>query len=173
MCVGGAGVFTLRKAARVGYSTCLMAAIAYKLVRQRRNVAIYLPTDESAALFNDRNVEGALSVSPTFREGLAGSTTHKGNRKGYKKFAGGNQLYVRGGKARGNYAEITVNDVIYDEVDLFDRNIQGSGSPLTLGDGRTGVSFRAKSIRGSTPHPKAGRSRRFSAAARACTRWQP
>ena len=152
----GPEVVTLRKGARVGYSTCLTASIAYKTSEQNRSVAIWLPNDEDADGFSDRNIDAALRDSKRFREALAGRTTHRGNRKGYKKFKGGNQLYIRGGKAKGNYSAISVHDAMYDELDLFDQDVGGSGSPLVLGDTRTEANLRAKSIRGSTPRDDGG-----------------
>ena len=124
-----------------------------------------MPNDEDAAGFSDRNIDAALRDSAAFRSALAGNTTHKGNRKGYKKFAAGNQLYIRGGKAKGNYAAITVHDAIYDELDLFDANVGGSGSPVVLGDTRTDANLRAKSIRGSTPRDDGGLMAESEAAA--------
>ena len=156
MCLPGPSVLTLRKGARVGYTACLTAAMAYKLAVQRRQVLVLLPRDEDADGFSEQDVDGALESSEAFADALAGKTTHKGNRKGYKRFRGGNQLYIRGGQTKNNYYKITVQDVIYDELDAFPRDVQGLGSPITLGDGRMGVSFRTKSIRGSTPRDDGG-----------------
>ena len=165
MCLPGPSIITLRKGARVGYTTCLTAAMAYKLAVQRRQVLVFLPRDDDAKEFSEQDVDGALESSAAFSDALAGRTTHSGNRKGYKRFVGGNQLFVRGGQTKNNYYKVTVQDVIYDEVDAFPRDIEGQGSPLVLGDGRMGVSFRTKSIRGSTPRDDGGLMAESEAAA--------
>jgi len=71
-----------------------------------------------------------------------------------KKTFIGSILDVKGGKSGRNYRRMTKDIAMYDELDGFDPDVDGEGSPTELGDTRTQTSSFPKSIRGSTPRVK-------------------
>lgn len=153
-CMGSVAVriVDVWKCARIGYTKMLMAKMAYNMTHLKRSTGIYQPTEGDANEFSEgeiaplvRDVEalrGALDADP--------DKTTKRNKLDYKKFKGAN-LYIRGGHTPRNYRRLTLDDVIYDELEGFERDVGGEGSPVKLGDKRIQNSPFPKSTRGSTP----------------------
>lgn len=143
---------TFIKSARVGYTKMLMAAVGYYLEHKKRNQLIYLPNDDPAKQFMRQHVEPMIRDVPAIKD-LAPwfGKKDKASTEKLKIFNNGKVLHVRGGGAAKNYRELSVDVVIYDEMDGFDSDVESEGSPLTLGDKRIEGSVFPKSIRGSTP----------------------
>lgn len=144
----------IRKSARVGYTKMLLAAIGYFAEHKRRNQAVWQPTDDDAKDFCKteldpmlRDVPVMAGVFPSFLR------RHKDNTLEQKKFLG-SLLHIRGGKAAKNYRRLTVDVAFIDELDGFDLDIEGEGSPVTLAAKRVEGATFPKQIRGSTPHLK-------------------
>lgn len=144
------------KAARVGYTKMLLAALGYFHEHKKRNTVLFQPTDDDAEDFS------LTELSPMLRDvGVMkavfpwGQTSNKYNRLLKKTFIG-SVMDIRGGKAGGNYRRMTKDCVFYDELEAFDRDIDGEGSPLTLGDKRVSNSLYPKSVRGTTPKDDEG-----------------
>jgi phage terminase large subunit GpA-like protein len=143
-----------RKSKRVGYTKCLLAKVAYTAEHKRRNQLLYQPTDDDRDDFVTdelepvlRDVDVVKAVFPKFNRKSKDNTLRK------KKFTTG-VLHLRGGKAAKNYRRLTVDDVHYDELDAFDRDIESEGTATKLGDGRLEGATFPKSIRGTTPKTK-------------------
>lgn len=145
-------VLNLIKSARVGYTKMLMANLGYKIQHKRRNVLMYCPTDPDAEELMKRHVTTMIRDVPVLLD-LAPwhGKKHADNTVSAKRFANQKMLWCLGGKASRNYREKSPDEVDYDELSKFDRDIEGEGSPTFLGDKRLeGATFK-KSIRGSTP----------------------
>ena len=144
-------VFNLHKSARVGYTKMLMANIGYKIQHKKRNVLSYCPTDPDADELMKRHVDTMirdvpvlLALAPWF------GRKHSDNTQDAKRFDNQKMLWCLGGKAARNYREKSPDEVIYDELSKFDHDIEGEGSPTSLGDKRLEGATYKKSIRGST-----------------------
>jgi len=142
---------SVKKSARTGYTKMLMAASAYFTVFRRRNQAIWQPTDSDAAEFVEsefnpmlRDTKQIKAVFPHLEK------KHQHNTNSYKKFLGC-ITYIRGGSIARNYRRISVDVVILDEIDGFDRDIDQEGSPRKLAKKRTEGATFPKQIVGSTP----------------------
>ena len=144
------------KSARIGYTKLLMANIGYKLQHKRRNIVMWSPTDGDSEGISKRHVDGLVRDVPVIKE-LAPwfEKKHRDNTLAQKVFANRKSLWIRGGKASGNYRELSADEAIYDELSNFDPDIGGEGDAVTLGDKRLDGATYPKSIRGSTPK-KAG-----------------
>ncbi|WP_043309297.1 phage terminase large subunit family protein [Pseudomonas sp. ML96] len=144
------------KSARIGYTKLLMANIGYKLQHKRRNIVMWSPTDGDSEGISKRHVDGLIRDVPVIKE-LAPwfEKKHRDNTLAQKVFANRKSLWIRGGKASGNYRELSADEAIYDELSNFDPDIGGEGDAVTLGDKRLDGATYPKSIRGSTPK-KAG-----------------
>jgi phage terminase large subunit GpA-like protein len=144
--------FNWIKSARVGYTKLLCIATAYFTVHRRRNGVIYQPTDTDAKDFVTDEINTALRDVKVFGDLLMSEPGVRSpyNTTSKKQFLGAN-LDIKGGKSATAYRRLTKDFVIYDELDGFDRDIEGEGAPTSLGDVRIQASSYPKSIRGSTP----------------------
>lgn len=143
---------TFIKSARVGYSQMIRAAVGYFAEHKKRNQLVYLPADEPAKQFMRQQVETMIRDVPVVKL-LAPwfEKKHQHSTERVKIFSNGKVVHVRGGSAAKNYRELSVDVVVYDELDGFPNDVEKEGSPLTLGDKRIEGSVFPKSIRGSTP----------------------
>ena len=66
----------------------------------------------------------------------------------------GSILHLRGGKAAKNYRRISVDVVYLDEIDAFDRDVEGEGDPFTLAAKRAEGATFPKIVVASTPKTK-------------------
>lgn len=141
-----------RKSARVGYTKCITAAIAYFTEHKQRNQILWQPKEAAAEGFMQQHVQPTIRDVPLLRK-LAPwyGKKHSDNKLDYKRFSNSRQLFVMGGAAASNYREKSVDVVYYDELSKFDGDIEGEGPPTLLGDKRLEGSAFPKSIRGSTP----------------------
>lgn len=144
----------LQKSARVGYTKMLLAAIAYFAEHRRRNQAVWQPTDEDSDEFVKtelepmiRDVPAMARVFPTFMR------KSKNNTLRQKVFLG-SMAHMRGGKAAKNFRRLSVSVGIIDEIDAFDLDVEGEGSPVELARKRIEGATFPKLIIGSTPKLK-------------------
>ena len=145
-------VLTWRKAARVGYSKILVGSIGYNCSHRKRNQLVYQPVDSDAKDFCNDEIDTMIRDVPVVRCELKGDIEKQGkhNTAEKKKFHGCT-LDIKGGKAGRNYRRMTKDVVYYDELDGFVNDVDGEGSPVSLGDTRITTSSYPKSIRGTTP----------------------
>lgn len=145
---------TVKKSARIGYTKMLLAAIGYFAHQKRRNQAVWQPTDEDSDEFVKTDLEPMFRDVPAMRRVLPmRMRRHRNNTLRQKLFLG-SILHLRGGKAAKNYRRLTVSVAILDEVDGFDRDIEGEGNPVELARKRLEGATFPKLIVGSTPKTK-------------------
>lgn len=145
-------IFTWRKAARTGYTKCLLADTGYSVTHKKQNVAIWQPTDSDAQDFVSDEINTMIRDVPVVGKALVGKPDVKSsNNTNQKKVFIGAVLDIKGGKSPRSFRRMTKDKVIYDELAGFDSDIGGEGSPTSLGDVRIQASPFGKSIRGSTP----------------------
>jgi phage terminase large subunit GpA-like protein len=141
----------VEKSARVGYTKMLLAAIAYFAEHRRRNQAVWQPTDEDSDEFVKTELEPMIrdvpAIGRVFPEFLA---KHRHNTLRQKIFLG-SMLHLRGGKAAKNYRRLSVSVAMLDEIDGFDLDVEGEGSPIELARKRIEGATYPKLIVGSTP----------------------
>ena len=140
---------TVRKAARVGFTKCLLAATAYLLATRRRNAMIYQPTADDAKRFSKDSVQPMIRDVEPLAAASCGDQ-RSGNTLGMVMFLGCT-LEVRGGNTPNAYRRVQKDVVVFDELDAFPVDIGGEGDPVRLGDRRIADSPFALSLRGSTP----------------------
>ena len=145
---------TIKKSARIGYTKCLLAAIAYFAQHKRRNQCIWQPTDADSDEFCKAEVEPMLrdvrvmqQVLPSFMR------KSKANTLNMKKFLG-SILFMKGGTSSGNYRRMTLQVALLDEFSAFDQKIDKSADPWTLAHKRLEGANYPKLIAGSTPRTK-------------------
>ena len=147
--------FTWRKSARTGYTKCLLICTGYNASHRKRNQLIYQPTDSDGADFVRDEVNPVLrDVLSVRRQMKCNPEVKSSYNTNEKKVFNGCILDIKGGKSGRNYRRMTKDVVMYDELDGFAQDIDGEGSPTSLGDVRIKTSPFPKSIRGSTPKEK-------------------
>ncbi len=145
-------IVTLFKSARIGYTKIIAAAVGYFAEHKKRNQVIWQPTDTDARDFVSDEIDPMIRDVPPVRKLLRSDADKKSkdNTKHRKAFLG-SILDIKGGKSARNFRRLTKDVCYYDELDGFDDDIEGEGSPTSLGDVRITNSSFPKSVRGSTP----------------------
>lgn len=142
------------KAARVGNTKIMLAAIGYFAEHKRRNQAIWQPTDDDRDEFVKTELDPMIrDVAVMQRVFPAYLARHKDNTLQQKKFLG-SMLHLRGGKAAKNYRRISVDVAYIDEADAFDNDIEKEGDPISLAAKRIEGATFPKLVIGSTPKLK-------------------
>lgn len=142
------------KSAQIGYTKIITAAAGYFTAEKHRPCVIYQPTKGDAEEFCQEEIDPMFESVETCSEALARGARGKTGDKLSLKNVDGAMLYIRGGHSPRAYRRLTVDTVIYDDLDGFEREIGTEGDPVTLGDNRITTSLYPKSIRGSTPRRK-------------------
>lgn len=142
------------KAARVGNTKIMLAAIGYFAEHKRRNQAIWQPTDDDRDEFVKTELDPMLRDVAVMQQVFpAYLSRHKDNTLQQKKFLG-SMLHMRGGKAAKNYRRISVDVAYIDEADAFDNDIEKEGDPIGLAAKRIEGATFPKLVVGSTPKTK-------------------
>lgn len=146
---------TIKKSARVGYSKMMLACVGYLAQHKRRNLVVYQPTEEDADDWVKTELDTMLRDVPIMAKVFpAFLRRSKDNTLKTKRFLG-STAFVRGGKAAKNYRRLTVDAVLLDELDGFDRDIEKEGSPTRLSAKRLEGALFPKHIKGRRPSSRA------------------
>ena len=147
-------IIDVKKAARTGYTKMLLAATSYFTIVEKRNQAIWHPTDSKAEKFTQVEYNTMLTdvkaIKPVFP--MLGKK-HAHNKNNYKKFLSC-ITYILGGTSENNFKSITVSVGILDEYAGFDADIGNEGSAGKLAWKRLEGATFPKLIRGSVPKEK-------------------
>lgn len=129
----------------------MLAATGYFAHHKKRNQIFYQPTEHDAADFCQTEINTMLRDVPVMREIFPslGKKSAK-NTMTLKQFIG-SSLRILGGNTGTSYRRMSADVVFYDELEGFRNDIDGEGSPVTLGDKRLEGSLFAKSVRMTTP----------------------
>lgn len=146
---------TMQKSARVGYTKIIVAAVGYFTEHKKRNQVLYQPTDSDAEDFTKDEIDTMIRDVECVGDVLKcePDVKSKHNTISKKSFIG-STLDIKGGKSARNYRRLTKDVAYYDELDGFAHDIDGEGSPISLGDTRLETATFPKSVRGSTPRLK-------------------
>jgi phage terminase large subunit GpA-like protein len=144
-------IVAIKKAARTGYTKCLLAAIAYFSIRDKKNICVWQPTDSDASEFEMTEISPMIRDIPAFKRIFPDmGKKSPNNTHSFKKFTG-SLLYIRGASSARNFRRISVSCCICDEISSFSSDIDSEGSPRQLVFKRLeGATFK-KMIIGSTP----------------------
>ncbi len=145
---------TFRKSARVGYTKMILAAIAYYAEHKRRNQAVWQPTDEDSDEFVKTELEPMIRDVPVIAAVFPSFLQRNKNNTLRQKLFLGSILHLRGGKAAKNFRRLSVDAAFVDEIDAFDLDVEGEGSPVELARKRIEGATFPKLVAGSTPKLK-------------------
>jgi terminase, large subunit len=144
---------SLYKSKRVGGTKMLTAAIAYALT-QGKKVCAWQPTDSDAQEFSADEIRPVIE-DIRYLQQFRTQRTKSLEKNDYFPLLGAS-LRIRGGKASSEYRRLTLDVVLLDELDGFDKSVQGSGPPDVLAMGRLEGAPYPKAIFCSTPRLELG-----------------
>ena len=143
---------SVMKAARVGYTKCIGAAIGYYLHQDPCPIMVVQPTvedaegfskEEIAPMLRDCDALAALVKEPTAK--ISAQTIL------HKTFRGGGSLSLVGANSGRGFRRTSRRVVIFDEVDGYPASAGAEGDQIKLGIRRSEYYWNRKIVAGSTP----------------------
>lgn len=140
---------TVLKAARVGFTKCLMAAIGASAATQPSAIILLVPTDDDARGFAVDEVEPAFQESPALAGLLRTGRNDGRNTMVMKAFLGGGSLKILAARSPRNLRRHDAKRLFIDEADAMEVTVEGD--PIALAEKRTFAHADRKIVLGSTP----------------------
>lgn len=141
---------TVMKSARVGYTKCMNAAIAFYMAQDPCPILVVQPTVEDAEGYSKEEIAPMLRDCPA----VAGLVSDLGKTSAqtilHKSFPGGVLSMVGANSGRG-FRRVSRRVVIFDEVDGYPSSAGSEGDPIALGERRAEYYWNRKIVAGSTP----------------------
>lgn len=141
----------VQKSARIGYTSSLLASVAYAMGHRRRHVIVYMPNDSDAKNFVKDSLDPMIrdcrplaALVEEIQDRRTGDTT-------WLKTLGGKELRVAGAVSPTNFRRYTSDFVLLDELDGYPTEVGNEGDPLTLAGRANRISPFKRTIAGSTP----------------------
>lgn len=140
---------TVLKAARVGFTKCLMAAIGASAATQPASIILLVPTDDDARGFAVDEIEPAFQESPALAGLLRTGRNDGRNTMVMKAFVGGGSLKILAARSPRNLRRHDAKRLFIDEADAMEVTVEGD--PIALAEKRTFGHADRKIVMGSTP----------------------
>jgi phage terminase large subunit GpA-like protein len=142
---------TVMKAARIGYTKCLNAAIAYHMAEDPCPILVVQPTVEDAEGYSKEEIAPMLRDCAVLADLVTDKVRTADSTILHKRFPGGVLSMVGANSGRG-FRRVSRRVVIFDEVDGYPpRGAGNEGDPIKLGERRAEYYWNRKIIAGSTP----------------------
>jgi phage terminase large subunit GpA-like protein len=140
---------TVRKSARVGFSTLLTGTLASYIANEPAPLLYLLPTEDDCRDYVVSDMEPVFEATPAIRGLLSTEMDETGrNTIRHRRFPGGS-LKIVAAKSPRNLRRHTVRILLIDEEDGME--VTPEGDPVDLAIKRTLTFPNRKIIRGSTP----------------------
>lgn len=140
---------TVKKAARVGYTTIITGATASYMANEPAPIMVLLPTEDDCRNYIVSDLEPIFEASPTVARMLTSDVDETGrNTIRHRRFPGGS-LKVVAARSPRNLRSHTVRILIVDEEDAME--VTPEGDAIDLAIKRTQSFPNRKIIRGCTP----------------------
>lgn len=151
---------SVMKSARVGYSLCMSASIAYYMHQDPSSILVVQPTVEDAKNFSKETIAPMLRDVPVLARLIFRDVEEKGKGgKGtkdqsstlqHKAFPGG-ILSLIGANSGAGFRRVSRRIIMFDEVDAYPPSAGNEGDQINLGMKRSEAFHNRKIIAGSTP----------------------
>lgn len=145
------------KSARVGYTLCIGALIAYHMVHDPCPILVVQPTVDDAKGYSKENIAPMINDVPSLAEVMDNQfEVEEDGPKGsantilHKKFPGG-VLSLGGANSGTAFRRVSRRVVNFDEVDAYPPSAGSDGDQIKLGLKRSEYYWNRKGIGGSTP----------------------
>ncbi len=142
---------SVMKSARVGYTKCMNAAIAYHIHHDPCPILVVQPSIEDAEGYSKEEIAPMLRDCEVLA-GLVKESSVKTSAQTilHKTFPGGLLSMVGANSGRG-FRRVSRRVVIFDEVDGYPPSAGAEGDQIKLGEKRSEYYWNRKIIAGSTP----------------------
>ena len=155
----GVNEIAVMKSAQTGFTLLLIAAAGHTIDRDPCRIAILQPTDGALSEFNREKLEPAIKATPALRHRVQAQTSRGTGSTTYSKRFPGGSLSLLLASSAADLRSKTIKKLLRDEIDEYDDDLDGQGSPIDISDGRL-LSFLAsgdwKKADISTPTIKGG-----------------
>jgi len=146
---------SVMKSARVGYTKCMNAAVAFHMHQNPCSMLVVQPTVDDAKGYSKEEIAPMLRDCPElakiiFEDSEEIGPKDSGNTILHKRFPGG-VLSMVGANSGAGFRRISRRVVIFDEVDGYPPSAGSDGDPVKLGIKRTEFFHDRKILAGSTP----------------------
>ena len=145
------------KATQIGGSEVANNFIGYIIDCAPGPILYMLPTAELAERHSRSRIATMIESIPTIKDKVTPPKSRTGgNTVLAKNFVGG-ALYMAGSNSGAAFRNVSIRYLILDDIDGFEPDIGGEGSPVSLAERRTDTySSRKKVLKISTPTQKGG-----------------
>jgi phage terminase large subunit GpA-like protein len=151
---------SVMKSARIGYSLCMSASIAYFMQQDPSPILVVQPTVDDAKNFSKETIAPMLRDVPVLarlvmRDVEEKAAAGRGSKAAsstltHKAFPGG-VLSLCGANSGGGLRRISRRVILFDEVDAYPSSAGNDGDPILLGSKRSEAFHNRKIVAGSTP----------------------
>ena len=136
---------------QVGKTEILLNAIGYYIDQDASPMMVVQPNLTMGQAFSKDRLAAMIRDSDRLREVVSDAKSRdSGNTTMHKKFAGGHITISSSGSPAG-LASRPIRCLFLDEIDRFEHNVKGEGSPISLAIARTKTFFNRKIFMCSTP----------------------
>jgi phage terminase large subunit GpA-like protein len=150
---------SVMKSARVGYSLCMSASIAYFMAQDPSSILVVQPTVDDAKNFSKETIAPMLArraracalVLRDVEEKAAGSRIEGGIDAAYPQGLPRRRPVAVGANSGAGFRRVSRRVVMFDEVDAYPPSAGNDGDPINLGMKRSEAFHNRKIIAGSTP----------------------
>jgi terminase, large subunit len=142
---------SVMKSARVGYTLCINAAIAYHMHQDPCPIMVVQPTVDGAKKYSKEFITPMLRDVEVLRDLVQGAAVKSSGRTILDKSFPGGVLSMVGANSGAGFRMSSRRVVIFDEVDGYPPSAGDEGDPIALGENRAREFWNRKIIAGSTP----------------------
>ena len=136
---------------QVGKTEILLNAIGYYIDQDPSPLMVVQPNLTMGQAFSKDRLAAMIRDSDKLRDVVADAKSRdSGNTTMHKKFAGGHITISSSGSPAG-LSSRPIRCLFLDEIDRFEHNVKGEGSPIALATARTKTFFNRKIFMCSTP----------------------
>ena len=136
---------------QVGKTEILLNAIGYYIDQDASPMMVVQPNLTMGQAFSKDRLAAMIRDSDRLRDVVSDAKSRdSGNTTMHKKFAGGHITISSSGSPAG-LASRPIRCLFLDEIDRFEHNVKGEGSPISLATARTKTFFNRKIFMCSTP----------------------
>lgn len=142
---------SLIKAARIGYTAVLSAALGYFMTHDPTTILVVQPTVDDAKNFSKETIAPMLRDVPLLsRLALRDIEDATSATLQHRAFPGG-VLSLVGANSGTGFRRISRRVIMFDEVDAYPHSAGVEGDPIKLGERRAEHYWNRKIVSGSTP----------------------
>lgn len=142
---------SVMKSARVGYTKCVNAAVAYHIHHDPCPIMVVQPTVEDAEGYSKEEIAPMLRDVPVLAERVGEQKARASGQTILDKSFPGGKLGVVGANSGRGFRRTSRRLVIFDEVDGYPTSAGSDGDPIKLGERRSEYYWNRKIVAGSTP----------------------